>query len=160
MSLKEELKDWLEGLERLVVMGVGNPLRKDDAVGVYVAKKLVSGKLPANVKVIVCEGAPENFLNEALDFKPSHILVVDAVMLERECGLIRVEELQKYPPISTHRIPLSLLFHYARLRGFRGEGAVLGIRPASLEFGEGLTEGVKKVADGVVRVLLSLLKGE
>ncbi|TDA30137.1 MAG: hydrogenase maturation peptidase HycI, partial [Hadesarchaea archaeon] len=38
--MERELRDWLRGCRRLLVMGVGNPLRRDDGVGLEVVRRM------------------------------------------------------------------------------------------------------------------------
>ena len=43
-SIKTQLKTWLHGAEKVVVAGIGNPIRKDDYVGLKIVEDL-KGKL-------------------------------------------------------------------------------------------------------------------
>ena len=91
-KLFEELCDWLRGFEKLVVMGIGNPLRGDDFVGVEVARRL--RKLVSRESVIIfeCETVPENFLGKVEEAKPSHVLLVDAAAIGLEAGGVKLAD--------------------------------------------------------------------
>ena len=39
-NIQEELKKWLSKAERVVVAGIGNPMRMDDFVGVKIVQDL------------------------------------------------------------------------------------------------------------------------
>ena len=40
LSFKSQLTKFLEGCEKLIVLGVGNELKSDDGVGPFIVKKL------------------------------------------------------------------------------------------------------------------------
>jgi len=45
-----QLKEWLNNANRVVIAGIGNPIRSDDYVGTKIAKQL-EGKLSKNVQL-------------------------------------------------------------------------------------------------------------
>jgi len=65
------------------VLGIGNPLRGDDAVGLRIIQNLM-GKVPDDVLLLECEMVPENYLSKIEQFKPTHVLMVDAAQLNEE----------------------------------------------------------------------------
>ncbi|MEM2437709.1 MAG: hydrogenase maturation protease, partial [Candidatus Bathyarchaeia archaeon] len=81
----EKLKEWLSEAKRVVIIGLGNPILTDDSVGIKVIQDL-QGRVPENVLLIECETTPENYLQEIIDFKPTHILIIDAAMLNLNPG--------------------------------------------------------------------------
>ena len=76
--LKEQLRRFLHGETggRVVVIGVGNPLRGDDAVGMAVIDHLERRALK-NVLLLRAESAPENFTGPIREYEPTHVLMVD-----------------------------------------------------------------------------------
>jgi Ni,Fe-hydrogenase maturation factor len=57
-DIEKELKEWFADSRRVVVAGIGNPIRSDDYVGIEIVKNL-KGKLPPNVCLIECETVPK-----------------------------------------------------------------------------------------------------
>ncbi len=157
MTLKDQIASWLKDYRRLAVLGIGNPLRGDDAVGIEILKAL-RRKVPENVKLFECEMVPENFLSELEMFKPSHVLMIDAAYFEAESGEARLIPPEKIPgtALSTHAMPLSLFAEI--LRGnLKAKVVLLGIQPEKVEFGEDLTPRLRKVSKeiaGIVRKAL------
>ncbi|RLI29989.1 hydrogenase 3 maturation endopeptidase HyCI [Candidatus Bathyarchaeota archaeon] len=152
-----ELVDWLSDVRLLLILGIGNLLRRDDAVGVYVVDEL-EGKVPSWVKLIRCEAVPENYLGVIKRLNPSHVLLVDAAHLGEAPGAYRL-----VPPewvvgetLSTHRLPLYITAEYIR-RETGAKVAILAIQPASIDFGEGLTSEVKRSVSKIVAVLLEAI---
>jgi hydrogenase 3 maturation protease len=139
----EDLEAFLEGCSALVLAGVGNRLRRDDAAGAMVLRKL-KGKVPAGVMMIDCGAVPENFSLEFKKAKPSHIVFFDAVDMGKEPGsyaLIREGALATCS-MSTHKQSVKVLFRVLRegLPGVRI--ALIGLQPKTTEFGSGLSRPV------------------
>jgi hydrogenase 3 maturation protease len=113
-NIEKELKKWLLDARRVVVAGIGNPIRMDDFVGVKIVQDL-RGKVSERVYLVECETVPESFIQQILDFKPSHILLIDAAILGLEPGdarLINPNQLMMLPAYSTHILPLRIFCEY------------------------------------------------
>ena len=157
--MEEILRNLLADRDRVVVLGVGNTLRRDDGFGVYVASSLKRFKLK-DVLVLEAGASPESVLDDILGFNPSHLVVVDSVEMGRRPGDLVVAGLESIADevtVSTHRLPMTLLVKYLRLMGFRGMVVVVGVQPSDLSFGGELTPRVREAADIVVNMLRSVL---
>jgi len=157
LTLKDQIIAWLIDYRRLAVLGIGNPIRGDDAVGMEILKAL-RRKVPENVRLFECEMVPENFLSEIEMFNPSHVLMIDAAHFEAEAGEARLIPPEKIPgtALSTHAMPLSLFAEILR-ENLKVKVVLLGVQPEKVEFGEDLTprlrEASKEIA-GIVRKAL------
>lgn len=158
-DFKKELKTWLSGHGKVVIAGIGNPIRMDDFVGVKIIQDL-QGKLPDNVSLIECETVPESFMDEIVQLKPSHVLLIDAAVMGLKPGEIRMFDAEKvtdFPAISTHMLPLRVFCEYiTQLTG--AKIALLLIQPGKTEFGEDLTSEVVASAEQIVGMLSGILK--
>ena len=157
-DFREELKKWLTHHGKTVVAGIGNPIRMDDFVGVKIVQDL-QGKVSKNVHLIECETVPESFMDEIVQLKPSHVLLIDAAVMELKPGEVRLfdaEKVTSFPAISTHMLPLRVFCEYiTQLAG--AKIALLLIQPGNTEFGEGLTPEVASAGERVVESLLTIL---
>lgn len=157
-ALEDELSNWLSDAKKVVVAGIGNPIRQDDHVGVRVVQDLV-GKVSEKVHLIECETVPESFVDEIIEVAPTHVLLVDAAVLRLAPGtahLYDVEEVVNSSSISTHTLPLRVFCEYVfTLTGARI--ALLLIEPLETDFGEGLSADLQAAADRVTKVLEELL---
>ena len=146
---------------KIVIAGIGNPIRIDDFVGVKIVQDL-QGKLPGNVHLIECETVPESFMDEIVQLKPSHVLLIDAAVMELKPGEVRLFDAEKatnFPAISTHMLPLRVFCGYiTQLAG--AKIALLLIQPGNTEFGEGLTPEVQEAAERITVILLKALQGK
>jgi hydrogenase 3 maturation protease len=155
---EEKLQNWLSKAKRVVVAGVGNPLRRDDFVGVEVVRGL-GNRVSQNVYLIQCETVPESFIQPIIDFKPSHILVIDAGLLDSSIGsfkLVEPKEIVATPPVSTHALPLRIFCEYLT-KTTNAKIALLVIQPKETDFGEGLSTELQKTAKDLTNLLSKIL---
>ena len=109
VDLQEQLAERIRG--NVVVMGIGNPCRGDDAAGSMVAQLISDAP---GVRVIDTQDVPENNLRQVVGENPDTVVLIDSVDLDSAPGCVALldkEEVAGYWP-STHRMPLSLLMDY------------------------------------------------
>jgi len=159
-SVQGTLERWFANADRVVVAGIGNPIRRDDFVGVKIVQGL-QGKVSKDVCLIECETVPESFMQDIVDFKPSHVLLVDAAMLGLKSGETRLvfpEQIADFPAVTTHVLPLRIFCGYIAKMS-EAKIALLLIEPEDTEFGEGLTPTVQTTAEEITEILLKCLTG-
>jgi hydrogenase 3 maturation protease len=157
-AIGKELKNWLSAAERVVIAGIGNPIRMDDYVGVKIVQDL-RGKVSDRVLLIECETVPESFMQQIVDFRPTHVLLIDAAILELKPGesrLVNPNRLMDFPAFSTHMLPLRVFCEYL-LEMISAKIAFLLIQPAQTDFGEELTPQIKVSANNIAENLIALL---
>jgi hydrogenase 3 maturation protease len=157
-QIEDKLRTWLSDARRVVVAGIGNPLRKDDFVGVEVVRRL-RNRVSLSVYLVECEAVPESFIGPITEFNPTHILVIDAAVLNQNPGsseLVEPDQLANRPAVSTHALPLQIFCRYlAETTG--AKIAMLAIQPGDASFGEGLTKEVEKAAKHLSDLLSKIL---
>lgn len=141
--------------KRLVLLGVGNPLRGDDGVGSLLARRMRERGKP-----FVLDGgsAPENCGEPIAALAPRTVLVVDAARFGGNAGAVRIFRSGEVAggALSTHDQSLRVLAHY--LRGRCGcEMLILGVEPASVGIGAGLSAPVRATLDEMEAAFLSML---
>ena len=159
-NIRDVLKKWLAVAERVVIAGIGNPIRRDDFVGLKIVQDL-EGKVSDKVHLFECETVPESFMEEIVDLKPSHVLLIDAAVLGLKPGETRLvfpEQVADFPAITTHVLPLRIFCEYIA-NMTKAKIALLLIEPKNTEFGEGLTLDVQAAAEESVNILRKLLNG-
>ena len=158
MSLEQGLRDYFGSDDKRVVMvGVGNPIRGDDAVGPRIIELLESKPLP-NVLLLDTESVPEAFTGKVEQFKPTHVLMIDAANFRGAPGetkLITGEQIGGQA-ISTHSLPLNIFISYIE-RSLGIKVILLGIQPMSIGLGEPITEPVEAAAQSIVNTLYQVL---
>lgn len=150
---------------RIAVLGIGNELNGDDAVGVIVANRLIRSILEdsqANTidehLIIPVGQMPENYTGKLRTFHPNLVILVDAAQMNAAPGTVECLKWQDTIGMSasTHSIPVSLLSRYLSFE-LGCDVCLIGIQPGSNEFGEGLSLHVAQAAEVVVRGLRELL---
>ncbi len=156
-NVEQELRKWLEGAERVVVAGIGNPIRSDDFVGVKIVQGL-KAKVPDRVMLIECETVPEAYLQQITEFEPTHVLLIDAAILALRSGesrLIEPTRLTDFPAFSTHMLPLRLFCEYINA-STKAKISLLLIEPEKTDFGEEMTSSVRTAVKSIVAVLVRI----
>ena len=156
--VEKDLKNWFADAKKIVLAGIGNPIRSDDYVGLKIVENL-KGKVPDTVSLLECETVPENYLSEIEKFKPSHVMLIDAAFLELkpgEASLVDAERMMDYSAISTHALPLKIFCEHLKKETDAKIGLLL-IEPKNMEFGEGLSAEVEAEAERLTKLLLELL---
>lgn len=157
-SVEQDLKNWFADAKKIVVAGIGNPIRTDDYVGLKIVENL-RGKVPETVCILECEMVPENYLSDIEKFKPTHVLLVDAAFLELkpgEASLVDAERMMDYSAISTHALPLRIFCEHLK-KTMDAKIGLLLIEPKNMEFGEGLSIEVEAQAERLTKLILELL---
>jgi hydrogenase 3 maturation protease len=157
-SAQKELQKWFSNAVRVVVAGVGNPIRMDDYVGVKVVQEL-QGRVSKKVYLIECETVPENFMPQIIDFSSTHVLLIDAALLGLRPGsfkLVEPERLTMFPAFSTHMLPLRIFCEHLR-ETTEAKIALMLVEPKNTNFGEGLTPTVEASVKEIVKELHKLL---
>ena len=118
-SLIDYLKQWFVEARRIVIVGVGNPIRRDDNTGVGIVSDL-EGEVPESVLLVKSETVPEEYAKPIIDFKPTHILIIDATLLNISPGSARLVKSMKTSRsvVSTHFLPIQIFCEY--LTGMTG----------------------------------------
>ena len=156
--VQKELGKWFSKAGRVVLAGVGNPIRMDDYVGVMVIQAL-KRKVSEKVYLIECETVPEDFIPQIVDFNPTHVLLIDSALLGLKPGryrLVEPERLTASPALSTHILPMRIFCEHVRV-ATKAEIALLLVEPEKSDFGEGLTPIVKASVSEIEQMLLELL---
>jgi hydrogenase 3 maturation protease len=157
-STEKELREWLSGAKKVVIAGIGNPIRMDDFVGVKIVRDLY-GKVSEKVLLIECETVPESFIQQIINFNPTHILLIDTAVMGLRPGewrLLKANNLRAFPAISTHMLPLRVFCDYVA-KAAEAKIALLLVEPGQTGFGEELSPEVATSSKRIVSLLLSML---
>lgn len=127
---------------RAVILGIGNTLRSDDAVG-----SLLAGRIKDKIPYPVYDAgvSPENYLGKIVKDLPDNIIIIDAADFGGKPGEFKVIEGRKLQTVnlfSTHNASLSMVINY--LRGnLKADIIILIIQPKSMAFGDKLSREVE-----------------
>ena len=158
MTLEQGLREYFgAGPRRVVIVGVGNPIRGDDAVGPRIIELLESKPIDG-VLLLNTESVPEAFTGKVEKFNPTHVLLVDAANFRGSAGetkLITGEQIGGQA-ISTHSLPLNIFISYIE-NSLDLSVLLLGIQPVSIGLGEPMSEPLEAAAVSVADTLYQIL---
>ena len=136
-----------------VIVGVGNPILGDDAVGLEVAKRL-NGKINADVKFAVAGGL--ELAEMIAEYELA--IIIDAVKGRKGVVEIDVEEYEE--SVANHDIAFPsayrILSRYIKMPKVR----VVGIGIDGMEVREGLSEEIKKLVPVAVEKVKEIMEEE
>ena len=144
---------------RTAILGVGQELRGDDAVGLEVARRLqmkLSGR--EDVLILLAGPAPENFTGALRRFAPQRVILVDAALMGEPPGAARWLDWRQAGGFSasTHSLPLSALAGYLEVE-LGCTVQIMGVQPAGNELGRPLSVQAKKGVRRAVSLILGTL---
>ena len=153
MDLETELRGRLQG--KVLVIGVGNTLRGDDAAGPEILTAL-EGKVKAHLLDV--GEVPESYTGRILAEQADTIVLIDAADFGAAPGDVAVLEAEDLAggSLSTHQLPLDLFFRYLR-ENSQAEIFAVGIQPAQLILGEPMSAPVASSVEALAQVLQNLL---
>lgn len=136
-------------MSKNVLLGVGNDIRGDDAIGELVAREVeVEGW-----KTIDCGSMPENYIITIEEGVYETALLIDAADMGLEPGEIRRVPRDKLGvfTMSTHALPLSLVMDFLDDKVERV--ILIGVQPKDMSLKEGMTPILKKTKDKLVNMI-------
>jgi hydrogenase maturation protease len=148
-------------MEKIGIIGIGNPLRQDDGIGITLLEKLIEKKnnLPNNIEYIDGGTGFLNLLPVLSNFKK--IIVIDAVNFNGKIGesklfkLKDVENSEIYEKFSSHGTNfLQIIELYKKLNDKQTEIYFFGIQPKDISQGIALTTELEKKTDLIFEKLV------
>lgn len=128
----------------ILFAGVGNVLRSDDGVGVYISRRI---RAHDNISTITVETGIENYIGKINNLNPDLLILVDCAEIKAspgDCRLLSTTEIEDQT-FNTHNISLKRLSEFFRMPVY-----LLGIQPGKVDFGENLSYIVKIKADRII----------
>jgi hydrogenase maturation protease len=151
-------------MSRRVVVGVGNALRGDDAVGIAVAER-VRGRVPDDVDVVECEQEPSRLLDAWCGADLA--LVVDACASGEPPGTVHRFDVSDGPlparvfRSSTHAFGVGDAVELARaLARLPRQVVVYGVEGGRFAAGAPLSPEVESAVDRVAKEVIRELRGD
>jgi len=147
--------------EPVLIVGLGNLLRRDDGVGCRIAERLQQCPLPPNVRVV--DGGPGGLALLELIQGYSRVYLIDAMAARLEPGTIvrrRLSEL-RFKSLSTeldpHDCRVAGVFRLAAALGEHYDPIIYGVQHRDVSYGMALSDPVQQAAERLIRLLLDEL---
>jgi len=136
--------------KKILCAGIGNQLRRDDGVGVYITRNLVHSEYicPLCVEVSI-----ENYIGRINQTYADYLLLIDSMDFNERPGYWNLLPIEKVQGITTntHNVSLDKVSEL-----FNKQTYILGIQPGNLNFGEEMTDEVKRSADNIINQIQNI----
>lgn len=144
----ENLKKLLEHKnKRKLFVGIGNVLKNDDGIGVFISNQINE---TSEIQKLTVEVSIENYIGKINSLKPDVLILVDCVDFGKHagyCELLPVEKIKDFT-FNTHNISLKRVSEL-----FEMPVMVLGIQPKKVDFGDAFTDDVFQTAEKVINII-------
>jgi hydrogenase maturation protease len=149
--------DEKDSLPRIVVIGVGNLLLRDEGIGIHVVRALQEMDLPADVRLIDGGTSPDLIAYTRAGDK---MVIVDAARAGGEPGTVyrfRPADLaeERAALASAHEMGVVENLRLMSLTGNEPrETVIIGIEPGETGWGTELSDGLRRNLPDIIRVVL------
>ena len=152
-------------MKKVGVIGIGNPLRRDDGIGIVLLEKLVErrNELPENVDFVNGGTGGMNLLHILARYDV--VVVIDAVNFDGEVGeskLFKSEDVnsQKIPiNISTHESDILKVIQLSKkLKECPSKLFIFGIQPEDTSFGQTISTNLEATIESLMLCLENKIK--
>ncbi len=145
--MKDELAKILYEDKTALFVGVGNRLKSDDAIGIYICEKIIATNFK---KVLIVESGIEKFVGKINSIAPDILVLVDCTDFNKEpgyCDLVPIDNILDHT-MHTHTISLKRISEFFEMPTY-----LLGIQPKNVMFGEDISEEVANSANNLIQLI-------
>lgn len=141
---KELIKLKSQEDKKILFVGIGNLLKTDDGVGVYISKRIQNR---AKISSLTVEVGIENYIGKINSMDPDILVLIDCTDMRSSSGTFKLLSINQIHDLTfnTHSISLKRLSEFFRMPVY-----ILGIQPEKIDFGENLSYLVRNVADRII----------
>lgn len=124
----------------ILFVGVGNRIKSDDAVGIYICNNISETE---RIKTLVVESGIEKYVGKINSMAPDILVLVDCTDFNEKPGYVSLVPMEKVQDttVNTHTISLNRFGEFFPMKTY-----ILGIQPYTVTYGEDLSPLVYKKA--------------
>jgi hydrogenase maturation protease len=138
------------------VIGVGNPIRNDDALGTFVCEALEKLALP-RVRFLVVHQLDPAMIEDLLSFEK--IVIVDAAVEGDDVAFAPLEKVESNAVASSHHVNAAMLQALAlKVYNRNIQFFLCAVRGENFELGQALSQTAQKNAGEAIKLLTSWLQ--
>ena len=151
MKIKEFLNKFRD--KNVLIIGLGNRLRGDDAAGLLLAEKVNNLKY----KVICAESGIENYIGKIIEAKADIIIIIDAVFLNEKIGSYKIfsSDFVQNNEIISHSLSFNILKDLIKSK-IHSKIFFIGIQPKTIAIGDKPTLPVIKTINLLAKAINSI----
>jgi hydrogenase maturation protease len=143
-------------MDKILIIGIGNMLCRDEGVGVHVIEEMEDMKLPEHIELLDIGTSTLDLVSHLEGVRK--LIAVDALKAGGPPGTIyrfTPEDLlpKEGGPISLHEIGLLESLDATKKMGREIETVIIGVEPKVLDWGVELSEEVKKKIPAIIEAV-------
>jgi hydrogenase maturation protease len=156
-------KDTNETAQRIVIIGVGNMLMKDEGVGIHAIQELEKQALPKDVKIIDGGTSPDLIAYTRAGDK---MIIIDAAKAGGEPGAVyrfKPEDLASEKPelASAHQMGVVENLSLMSFAGSKPRDVIIiGIEPAEIDWGMELSPVIQQKLPDIIKIVMREIEGK
>lgn len=149
--------------KKMLIMGIGNILRKDDGIGIHVVQYLQDNTcLPDTVDVLDGGSAVLGLMPYMMDY--DKIVIIDALRYDDKPGSIyrfgSDHLTSKSPHISLHELGIAEVLRILKIQGAEPDVEIIGIVPENtvdcdMSLSPSVAESIPKVVDLILKDVIA-----
>lgn len=144
-------------MDKILIIGIGNLLCRDEGIGVHVIERMKALELPDHVELLDIGTSTMDLISYLEGVKK--LVVIDAMKAGGIPGTIykcRPEDLlpTEDGPISLHEIGLIETLDMVKKKGLEMETVIFGVEPKVLDWGMELSDAVKIRIPAIIEAVL------
>lgn len=144
----ENLDNLIKQTDKIkLFVGVGNVLKSDDGIGVYISNRIKESR---SIQKLTVEVSIENYLGKINSINSDVLILVDCVEFGKQAGYYEMLPAEKVKDFTfnTHNISLKRISELFKMPVY-----ILGIQPKSIDFGEETSRIVLKTAQNILDII-------
>jgi hydrogenase maturation protease len=144
--------------DKILIVGMGNLIYRDEGIGVHIIQEMMKMKLPSHIELLDIGTSTMDLISYIKNVKK--MIVIDAMKAGGVPGSMyrcRPEDLfpKDEKPISLHEIGLLETLNMANKMGMVIDTVIIGVEPKVMDWGMDLT---KEVEDKIPIIIEAVLK--
>ncbi|OLS24348.1 MAG: Hydrogenase 3 maturation protease [Candidatus Heimdallarchaeota archaeon LC_2] len=160
--LDSKLISILVNFKKVIIIGLGNPIKGDDGAGVYITEKLKGSQKKNSINILSCYNSPANYLGKIVKFNPDFVLFIDAVyhpnFILGDIVIINPNKILELESFTTHYQNYSVILDFLNKELNKTlDYLVLGINVEEMELADDISEIVIKSSETIISSIKKML---
>ena len=148
-------------MQRLAVIGIGNPLRRDDGIGVIVLGSLLKFYKRKGIDYFDFTATSFDLLHRIKVY--NEVLLIDGISAGLSVGELLISDLKDIEHkldnfiISTHELNLKSVFEFSKNLSIKTKIYLAGIQVGDVSFGENLSSRLEQKKEKITKEIAAFI---
>ncbi|MCE7735498.1 MAG: hydrogenase maturation protease [Candidatus Heimdallarchaeota archaeon] len=153
--LVDRLNKIMQEYQRIAFIGLGNPIKGDDAVGIYISDKLIETTNSQIPYILSCYHVPANYLGKIVTYNPDYLIFLDAIFhpdfSPGDIVIISPSKIKQVDTFTTHYQGYETIIKFLETElGKQLDYIVLGINVTEVKLDDQISIEIENSADVII----------